>query len=119
MTDKQKKKILKVVRDNLLILGIVLIFEVALYFIFGVNCPTRLITKIECPFCGMTRAHLAALRLDFKAAFSYHPFFFIGIPFLILIFNEDVVKGKWKIPYWITVSTMTALLVLKFILQFI
>ena len=117
--DKQKKKILNQFFKNSMLLVVVLAIEVVIYFIFGVNCPTRLITSIECPFCGMTRAHLAALRLDFGAAFSYHPFFFIGVPYLLLLVNENLVYGKWKTPYWITVGIMTTLLIIKFILQFV
>ena len=37
------------------------------------GCPFRFFFGISCPGCGMTRALLAALRLDFAAAFSYHP----------------------------------------------
>ena len=44
------------------------------------DCPFRFFFGISCPGCGMTRALLAALRLDFAAAFSYHPLFFL-LPF--------------------------------------
>lgn len=33
------------------------------------GCPFRFFFGISCPGCGMTRALLAALRLDFAAAF--------------------------------------------------
>ena len=36
----------------------------------------------------MTRALLAALRLDFAAAFSYHPLFFL-LPFFLLGYYLD------------------------------
>ena len=49
-------------------------------WILGSACPTYALFSICCPFCGMTRAHLAALRLDFAAAFSYHPAFLAGVP---------------------------------------
>ena len=41
--------------------------------IFG--CPIRLLTGVSCAGCGMTRAWLCALRLDFRQAFYYHPLF--------------------------------------------
>ena len=42
-------------------------------FALGETCPIRYFWGISCPGCGMTRACLNALRLDFSAAFSYHP----------------------------------------------
>ena len=36
---------------------------------------------IPCPACGMTRAWLAALRLDLPAAFGWHPMFW-SVPIL-------------------------------------
>ncbi|MDR3293767.1 MAG: DUF2752 domain-containing protein [Clostridiales bacterium] len=49
-------------------------------------CPIRLLTGMPCPSCGMTRANLAFLRLDFKGAFLMHPLFILGdIAFLLPI----------------------------------
>jgi len=42
----------------------------------GLGCPIAEALGIPCPTCGMTRAAIAALRLDFKSAFSHHPLFF-------------------------------------------
>lgn len=39
----------------------------------GVTCPILWLTGISCAGCGMTRAWLNVLRLDFAAAFSCHP----------------------------------------------
>lgn len=46
---------------------------VAFYRIIG--CPIRFVTGISCAGCGMTRAWLSVLRLDFRQAFYYHPLF--------------------------------------------
>ena len=50
---------------------------VALYALFlqisGIHCPIKYLLGISCPGCGMTRALLAALRLDLAAAFGYNP----------------------------------------------
>lgn len=46
----------------------------------GVTCPIRALTGISCAGCGMTRAWLALLRLDLRAAWSYHPLFFMPVP---------------------------------------
>jgi len=39
------------------------------------KCPFLFFLGIPCPGCGMTRALLSLLRLDFAAAFHYHPLF--------------------------------------------
>lgn len=59
--------------------------------LLDVGCIFRRVTGIPCPGCGMTRAHLAALRLDFKAAFFYHPLWPLPIPLLAL----EVFKPRW------------------------
>ena len=42
----------------------------------GTPCPMRYLTGFPCPACGMTRANLLAIRLDFAGAFRMHPLFF-------------------------------------------
>ena len=41
----------------------------------GITCPILFMTGISCAGCGMTRAWLSLFRLDFGAAFYYHPLF--------------------------------------------
>ena len=47
--------------------------------LLGVTCIIKHLTGISCPGCGMTRACMSALRLDFSAAFAYHPLW-IALP---------------------------------------
>lgn len=56
--------------------GIILLLLACLY-----KCPYDYIFGISCPGCGMTRAFLSLLRLDFASAFYYHPLF----PLVILV----------------------------------
>lgn len=62
-------------------LGIVLVFME----ISGIGCPIKWFTGISCAGCGMTRAVLCALRLQFDRALYYHPLFWL-LPFLILLY---------------------------------
>lgn len=56
----------------------ILLFAGAAFLIYKFyRCPFYLITGIPCPSCGMTRAVAAALHLDFKKAFEYHPLFLL------------------------------------------
>ena len=50
-----------------------------LILLFLYKCPFKFILGISCPGCGMTRALLSCLKLDFVSAFNYHPLFGIVI----------------------------------------
>ena len=50
----------------------------------GITCPIKFITGVSCPGCGMSRAWLSLLRLDFSAAYNFHPLFLLPIPALIV-----------------------------------
>ena len=56
-----------------------------LLFITRIGCPTRYLTGICCPGCGMTRAVLHLLMLDFRGAIYYHPLVFV-LPVLALLY---------------------------------
>jgi len=87
---------------------------VALSFIvFIYKCPIYVLFHIPCPGCGLTRANLAALRLDFKSAFMYHPLFFF-IPILVLyIVHRNKLKQKInpKIEVFILISICLAFVI--------
>ncbi len=46
----------------------------------GITCPIKFFTGISCAGCGMSRAWLAVLRLDFASAFAFHPLFWLPVP---------------------------------------
>ncbi len=54
----------------------------------SMHCLILQLSGIRCLGCGMTRALISALHLDFKAAFSYH-FMFWSVPLLYLCFWLD------------------------------
>lgn len=58
--------------------------ELALYLFTGTNCPIKALLGVPCPGCGMTRAVLALLRLDFAGAASMHPLVFL-LPAVLLL----------------------------------
>ncbi len=86
-----------------------------LYLILGaldIGCPIRFLTGISCAGCGMTRAVLAAFRLDFQAAFYFHPLYWLLLPTsLVLLFRR-------KIPAWIFKTSLT-LVVIAFVVVWI
>lgn len=66
------------------------IIAVITYFAFLRNllftmCPMVMITGYPCPSCGMTRAGVKLLHLDFAGAWEIHPFIY-GVAILIVLF---------------------------------
>ena len=63
---------------------------VGLMYMLGVSCVFQRFLGIACPGCGMTRALLCAIKLDFVGAFNYHslwptvPVFAVLIAFMYL-----------------------------------
>jgi hypothetical protein len=55
---------------------------IALLALVG-GCPIRALFGIPCPGCGLSRAWWEAIRLNFSAAFRYHPLW-LPAPFLLL-----------------------------------
>ncbi len=53
--------------------------------LLGAGCPIKFLTGISCGGCGMSRAWLCALRLDFAGAMEYHPLFWSVIPMVLVI----------------------------------
>ncbi len=82
-------------RDRLKTLGIVAVV-LLLCVVLKIPCFMRSVTGIPCPSCGMTRAWLAALQLDFSAAFSYHPMFWT-----VPVFGAMFLFVKKKVPVWL------------------
>lgn len=63
-------------------------------FALGISCPIKHLTGVSCAGCGMTRACLAALRLDFSAAFAYHPLWVVLLPSAALLAYLAVKRRK-------------------------
>ena len=70
-------------------------FALAMYRL-GVGCLFRTFFHVVCPGCGMTRAVVSLLRLDFRAAWGYHPMVFV-LPVMVLYFLFDgrLFRQKW------------------------
>ena len=72
---------------------------------FCIPCPILHFLGIPCPGCGMTRALLSALRLDFGAAFSHHAMFW-SVPLLVAFFFAD---GRLFPRKWMNAALLSAL----------
>jgi len=83
---------------NFKTLRIMLAAVIIIFFLY--KCPFEYIFGIPCPGCGMTRAFIALLKLDFAEAFYFHPLFPIVIVVLIFAvldyFKVFVFSRKFK-----------------------
>ena len=76
-----------------------LIYLSVFEYFFGMICPFRIMFGFSCPGCGMSRAIIALLHLDFMQAIHYHPLV-ICIPFIIFLFfriTSGMTKGTSKL----------------------
>ena len=102
------KSILKRYRDKIL-LALAVIAIYAVMFLVGITCPIKYLTGISCPGCGMSRACMSALKLDFLAAFHYHPLWIV-LPFAaaLLIFFKITKK---RLAFDVTLYACTAIMI--------
>lgn len=114
---KPKERRLQLILLHVVLIGGMVGILTFINFIFGGVCPLRMIFGIPCPFCGMTRAHLAALRLDFAAAFSEHPLFPLGFPFLFLLFHPTLFREKWAKIRKITLTILIFLFIITYFVR--
>ena len=65
-------------------------------FLLQHQCLIRRLTGVICPSCGMSRAWLSALQLDFSQAVYYHPMFWC-VPIIVLfaIYDWNLFNKRW------------------------
>ncbi|WP_277219137.1 DUF2752 domain-containing protein [Peptoniphilus vaginalis] len=81
-------------RKSLLVFIVMVSIIYGILQFFGITCPIKFMTGISCPSCGMTRAYLSLLRLDFKSAYYYHPLFVLpALGLIIYIFRDKFSKN--------------------------
>jgi hypothetical protein len=94
----------KIIRERLM-----LIFSIFIIYLFlnllHIGCPIRFVTGLSCPGCGMTRAVLSALHLNFEEAFYYHPLFLLSPVMVFLYLFEVYLNPKlYKIIWFIIIA---------------
>ena len=100
----------KIIKRTCIWFAILLVYTLIL-LTFDIHCPISDIIGIKCPTCGITRAVISLLKLDFKASFNYHP---LAVPVVMavwLLLNLEFFKHKK-----IILSISLSIVVLNFIL---
>ena len=78
---------------------------VAVWVIFDRECLFKRVFSIPCVTCGMTRAVISVLKLDFRSAFQYHPLVFT-LPLLYWTVVTELEPFKNKRINRITVASL-------------
>ena len=109
----------ELIRRALSCIGVLFVAWLVLYLL-DIGCVFRLMTGIPCPGCGMTRAWLAALRLDFAAAIAYHPLFWaVPIAFVLAFVREETTSVKVKRGIDIVIAVLCVLVICVWIVRLV
>ncbi|MBR5246426.1 MAG: DUF2752 domain-containing protein [Clostridia bacterium] len=85
---------IKHLKEKILI-GIAVVIGMAVGRLLQIPCVFLWATGYECLGCGMTRALISALRLDFISAFQHHRMFWsLPILGLYVLFDGKLFKNK-------------------------
>ena len=103
-----RKRTVKILVFHVLIIALIGLYVFALDY-FSIGCPIRFLLGIPCPTCGVTRALLSLVRLDFTAYLRYNP---MAVPLCIVIFmafHENLLRisHKWYQIIFIGMSMLT------------
>ena len=108
----------KLIVIHLGIISLLGVFTALVYFT-PFQCPTKMLFRFPCPFCGLTRAWISAFSGDILSAFSLHPLFPLA-PILILLFahRDGAEEKKQNILDFILIS-MAALFFIVYVIRMI
>jgi hypothetical protein len=84
------------------------------------TCLLRLALGIPCPACGLTRATLAAMRLDFGAALRWHPLSLALLAAIAVVSGAAFVAsdGTWRRMVVVTTGAAGVLLIVVWVMRF-
>ena len=118
MTDKKiYRKIFIFVSCILVLVGAIIVFGfLNTRYNIGFPCVVNKLFGVYCPGCGLTRAGVAMMKLDFYQAFRYNALSVILLPLLFItivaffwegIFNKSSFVSKIPISFWIVLFLLT------------
>ena len=104
---------MKKIKDAILaILAVAFVYTI--FYITNIGCPIKFLTGISCMGCGMTRAYLSLLHLDFGGAFRYHPLFPIPvIAAVIFLFRSRISQKIVKVLLFTTIVLFSIIYLLR------
>lgn len=101
---------------KIIVICILLAGAAALIYFLDYGCIFRKIFGVICPSCGLSRAFMCCLKLDFAGAFYYHPMIF-SLPVLVLYIIKNGVLFKNSVVNRIVLAAIGAGFVLCYIIR--
>jgi len=71
------------------LIAVILAIMAFLFFYYVWKCPFKLVFGIPCAGCGMTRALMSVLKLEFDKAFTYHPLWLLVPPGILYLYFKN------------------------------
>ena len=95
------------------IIMIIAYFAILRKYIYTI-CPVVLLTGFPCPGCGMTRAAMCILRMDFAGAWHMHPFIYPIIVLAIWLVYIRYFAHNGNMKKWFTSVVIVAVAMIIF-----
>ena len=105
---------MKNIKEKLVLTLLIIVIVLFLYF-SGIGCIYRYFLNSPCPGCGITRAVICLLKLDFKGAFEYN-YMVYSLPVLYLMFLTDGKLFKKKLLNNIIIFLICFLFIIRYIM---
>lgn len=85
-------------------------------------CPLKLVTGLDCPFCGSLRATHSLVHGHLGAAAGHNLLFVLAVPFAVLAWGTWLTSAlgwpvrRWRVPpraWWALASVAAAFMVVR------
>lgn len=104
---------IKNIKSKVVLTLLIAVIVLFLYF-SGIGCVYRYFFNIPCPGCGMTRAVLCLLKLDFKGAFEYN-YMVYSLPVVYALFLTEGKLFKKRLLNYIIMFLIGTLFLIRYI----
>jgi hypothetical protein len=74
-----------------------------------VACPLRSLTGVPCPFCGMTRAVVAAVHGNILGSLAFNPGGIVVLLFAVVAIFRPALLTRLRPPLWSLLAVLGAL----------
>ena len=117
------KKIWTDLKNNWLVLALLMGYFVIANYIWGSVCPVRILLHRDCPGCGLTRGCICVLTGEWKSAIEYNPISFGWVALCLYLLYQRYLSPKssfhWELPVIVVVLITIFYFLLKEVLYII